>query len=82
MKIECNLNDKNLANKLVQTIKPEISSSSEKFSRSNIKIGQKEEIFFAEIEASDITAAKASFNSVINWIKSSLIIFQIFSKTN
>lgn len=82
MKLECDLKDKNLANQLVQAIKPEITSSSEKFSRSNIEIGLKGKIFFAEIEAADITAAKASFNSLISWISSSLVIFQNFNKTN
>ena len=82
MKLECNLNDKYLVKQLIQALEPEISSSSEKFSRSTIQIGIKNDIFFAEIEAADITAAKASFNSLINWINSSLAIFQNFKKTS
>ena len=80
IEISYDLNRADLSKKLVEVIKPEISSASEKFSRSSIQIKSLNNKFISEITATDYTAAKASFNSLMSWINTTLEIFNTYSK--
>jgi tRNA threonylcarbamoyladenosine modification (KEOPS) complex Pcc1 subunit len=79
MNIEFDLKSNELAKKLVFALQPEVSASSEKFLRSSIMIENENTTGKAKLEAIDIIAAKASFNSLMSWINSTLEILEKFS---
>jgi tRNA threonylcarbamoyladenosine modification (KEOPS) complex Pcc1 subunit len=78
--IEFDLKNENLAKKIVEALKPEVITTAEKFNRSNIIINNKGQLVNINIEAKDVVAAKASFNSIINWFNSTLQILEKFGE--
>lgn len=61
-----------------KAILPEINSFSSKRSIVNFKV--KENILTIKIESNDVSAARASINGILRWIKMSSKLFEVFSK--
>ncbi|MHA1990449.1 MAG: KEOPS complex subunit Pcc1 [Candidatus Hodarchaeales archaeon] len=80
LKLEFDLKNEKLARKIVEALKPEVTTTTEKFTRSTIIINNKDKLININIEAKDIVAAKASFNSIINWFNSTLQILDKFGE--
>ena len=73
------LND-SLAEKVVKSLKSDILSTSEFFERSILKIQINHIRIELEIQASDISAAKASINSCLLWLENSINILEKYNK--
>ena len=68
-----------LAEKVVKSLKSDISNTSDFFDRSSLIINSKNNIIDLEITASDITAAKASINSCLQWLENSINILEKYN---
>ena len=68
-----------LAEKVVKSLKSDISNTSEFFDRSSLIINSKNNMIDLEITASDLTAAKASINSCLQWLENSINILEKYN---
>ena len=68
-----------LAEKVVKSLKSDISNTSDFFDRSSLIINSKNNMIDLEITASDLTAAKASINSCLQWLENSINILEKYN---
>ena len=68
-----------LAEKVVKSLENDISNTSEFFDRSSLKIEARSKFIELEIQASDITSAKASINSCLHWLETSVNILEKYN---
>ena len=78
-KFQFEVSTKILAEKVVKSLKSDISNTSEFFDRSSLIINSKNNMIDLEITASDLTAAKASINSCLQWLENSINILEKYN---
>ena len=79
IKFQFEVSTKIFAEKVVKSLKSDISNTSDFFDRSSLIINSKNNIIDLEITASDITAAKASINSCLQWLENSINILEKYN---
>lgn len=78
-KFEFEVSSESFAEKVVKSLKSDISSTSEFFDRSSLKIKNYQNKIELEIKALDIPAAKASINSSLLWLENSINILEKYN---
>jgi len=68
-----------IASKVVKSLEIDIISALDIFERSNLSIKSNDKIIELLVKASDISAAKASINSSLQWIENSLSILEKYT---
>ena len=80
--IEFEVESQTLAEKVVLSIKSDITNTSNFFERSTLNIYCKLNKIILEIIAKDFTAAKASINSCLLWVENSIQILEKYNIEN